>query len=345
MGSAMVTSLALRGMERHYGRDGIDVVEVAKHYGLPETLWSTLEQLIPLRTFVHLLESLGNLIQASDHTWQAGLHYDITQLGDTGKLISNSKTLGEALLTLRDFFNLLQSDAHLSVHITEQTTQVGYKILNPNIWPRRRDAEFTLGLIQGIVQRFTNERHYPCSAILEDSSEASRRLSQSLHFPCRTGGDSNEFHFPTQLLNSRPPVQILTENTTHSLRQRLQQQLTEKHRATPLYDRVRCHILRKLGQSQIDQAHIAQELGMSERTLRRKLADQGHSFQEILDNCRMQSAALSLQHSQLTQAEIALKMGFSEQSAFIRAFNKWFGETPREYQRRVQLSACVKPDL
>lgn len=342
MGSPMVTGLALHGIERHYGRIGIDVVEVAKTYGLPETLWDKLEQFIPLKTFVNFLEGLGQLIATPDYTWQAGLHYDVSDLGDTGKLISSSRTLGDALLALRDFFNLVQSDAQLSVQINEQTTKVTYKILNPDIWPRRRDAEFTLGLVQGIVQRFVVDKHYPCNVILEDGSAASRHLSQSLHFPCQTGGEHNEFHFPTPLLAAQPAVSLITETPTQALRQRLQMQLVQQARTTPLHARVRCCVLRKLGQGEVDQAHIANELGMSERTLRRKLAEQGHSFQAILDQCRMQNAAFSLQHSPLTQTEIALKLGFSEQSAFIRAFNKWFGETPREYQRRIRIATDNK---
>ena len=337
MPSARVTSLALRGMEQHFGRDGIDVLQVAQHYGLPDDLWVSHEQTISLKQFVRLLEGLGDLALLPDRTWQAGLHYNIAELGETGKLICSCKTLGDALLALRDFFNLLQSDAYLSVQINEQHTTVGYKILNTEIWPRRRDAEFTLGLVQGIVQRFVAPQSYPCSVILEDYSDASRLLSQTLHFPCHAGGDTNQFRFPTALLNTKQPISLApAEHPTQSLRQRLQQQLAQKHRTTPLTDRVRCCILRHLGNSDIDQAHIAQALGMSERTLRRKLAEEGHAFQEILDACRMQSAALNLEHSQLTQTEIALKTGFSEQSSFIRAFNKWFGETPTQYQRRIR---------
>lgn len=84
------------------------------------------------------------------------------------------------------------------------------------------------------------------------------------------------------------------------------------------------------------QAHIAQQLGMSERTLHRKLADHGVSFRALTDDARRHLAESLLANAGPTLAEIAFLTGFSEQSAFQRAFKRWSGQTPSAYRQQRQ---------
>jgi len=71
---------------------------------------------------------------------------------------------------------------------------------------------------------------------------------------------------------------------------------------------------------------------MSERTLQRHLAQAGLSFQALLDRSRQHLAEAYLQDPRLELAEIALLLGYSEQSAFQRAFKQWTGQTPRQWR-------------
>ncbi len=73
---------------------------------------------------------------------------------------------------------------------------------------------------------------------------------------------------------------------------------------------------------------IAERLAMSPQTLRRRLKDEGTSYQAIKDALREQMARFYLAKPALSVEEIALMMGFSEASAFHRAFKKWTGQTP-----------------
>lgn len=80
---------------------------------------------------------------------------------------------------------------------------------------------------------------------------------------------------------------------------------------------------------------IAQSLGMTPTTLRRRLDDEGESFQRIKDQLRRDMAIDYLCHSQKSVAAIASELGFSEASAFHRAFKKWAGASPKEYRLRA----------
>ena len=77
---------------------------------------------------------------------------------------------------------------------------------------------------------------------------------------------------------------------------------------------------------------IARRLGMSGRTLQRRLSDEGYSYQTLVDESRRQLAKRLLHQTDFSLVEVAFMTGFSEQSAFTRAFKRWAGQTPRSYR-------------
>jgi len=76
-------------------------------------------------------------------------------------------------------------------------------------------------------------------------------------------------------------------------------------------------------------ATIARRLNTTSRSLQRHLQAEGLSFQGLLDDARREAAQRHLQESSLTIAEIAYLLGYSEPSAFHRAFRRWTGQTPK----------------
>lgn len=71
---------------------------------------------------------------------------------------------------------------------------------------------------------------------------------------------------------------------------------------------------------------------MGGRTLQRRLSERGYSFQTLVDESRRQLAEQLLQQTDYSLAEVAFMTGFSEQSAFTRAFKRWAGQTPRSFR-------------
>ncbi len=81
---------------------------------------------------------------------------------------------------------------------------------------------------------------------------------------------------------------------------------------------------------------LADELHMTSATMRRRLHEEGASYQEIKDQLRRDLAIGYLSHSDRSVMDIALTLGFSERSAFHRAFRKWTGASPGEFRRGLQ---------
>ena len=81
---------------------------------------------------------------------------------------------------------------------------------------------------------------------------------------------------------------------------------------------------------------LAHSLQMSPRSLQRRLTEQGHSFQTLLGQTRQQLAEAYLRDANVELAEVALLLGYSEQSAFTRAFRQWTGQAPLQWRRQQQ---------
>ena len=82
--------------------------------------------------------------------------------------------------------------------------------------------------------------------------------------------------------------------------------------------------------------NIAERLRVSPRTLRRKLAEEGFTFQEAKNLARERRAKFLLANSKASLTDIAFELGYSELSAFSRAFRGWVGETPQSYRESIK---------
>lgn len=85
-----------------------------------------------------------------------------------------------------------------------------------------------------------------------------------------------------------------------------------------------------------DSKTIAARLHISPRTLRRRLAEEGYTFQETKNLARERRAKYLLANSNNSLTEVAFELGYSELSAFSRAFRSWVGETPQVYRDTIR---------
>ena len=99
--------------------------------------------------------------------------------------------------------------------------------------------------------------------------------------------------------------------------------------------RVQAALVEQLSHERVSGGSVAEALHMSERTLHRKLADVNSNFKAQLVETRRRLADHYILDNNLTLTEISLLLGFSEQSAFSRAFKNWTGSTPTETRQSV----------
>lgn len=117
------------------------------------------------------------------------------------------------------------------------------------------------------------------------------------------------------------------------MEQQAQNQLRDL-RGTTLAVRVITAIRQRLPQQTLTAASIAGMLGLSERTLRRHLQTEGHCLGDLLTQVRKELALHYLADRELSLMEIALLLGYAEQTSFTAAFKTWTGLPPGEYRLR-----------
>ncbi len=106
---------------------------------------------------------------------------------------------------------------------------------------------------------------------------------------------------------------------------------TSLREALPLHERVRELLRSELEHGSPTTERVAEQLKMSERTLRRRLSDRHTSLKEILDSLRRELSLELLSSPGATIEQVALRLGFSDATAFHRAFRRWTGKTPGEH--------------
>ena len=92
-------------------------------------------------------------------------------------------------------------------------------------------------------------------------------------------------------------------------------------------------IIRCLHEGQGDASVVANQMNISVRTLHRRLKDKNKVYRDVLKNIRKSMAIKYLSDHKLTLAEVALLLGYSDQSTFSRAFSTWYGKSPLRYKQ------------
>jgi AraC-like DNA-binding protein len=155
----------------------------------------------------------------------------------------------------------------------------------------------------------------------------------------------------TTLVLDRRSLDLPMARHTPGLYQRLQEQAArrlasrlpaETASATALARRI---IEDHLGERLLDLTVIAQHMGMSPRTLQRRLKDEGTTFQGLYDACRQQVARTELLEHATDMATIAAMLGYSEPANFYRAFRDWFGISPSEYRKQHRGAGGFDPGV
>ncbi|MEL6198975.1 MAG: helix-turn-helix transcriptional regulator, partial [Pseudomonadota bacterium] len=125
------------------------------------------------------------------------------------------------------------------------------------------------------------------------------------------------------------------ESVSEFFEAHLQETLGDLIEDSALAQRVRLEVTQSLSDGVPTLSDVASSLDMSGRTLQRRLAEQGHAYQDLVDAARRELSERLLRDTDYALAEIAFLAGFSEQSAFTRAFKRWAGQTPRSFRLKA----------
>lgn len=245
---------------------------------------------------------------------------------------ANTTTVGEALHKLCRFYRAVTDDVTLTIKTVGKEAHFTVELRRPEL----DVTHFVVETFMCIGFRFSSwlaGRVIPlryCSFTYQPTEN----LNEYVHlFPCEhrfSVPGLNVLVFSAEYLDL-PVLKTAFDVEGYSSRAPLD--LLNKLIGTDsLTHRVYAALSRKCEDDVQNSRVIASQMAMTEQTLRRKLRQEGNTFQKIKDNLRLDTALYHLANGKYTIAEISEKLGFSTPSAFSRAFKGWTGTAPETYR-------------
>ncbi|MGN2483285.1 Virulence-regulating protein VirS [Acinetobacter calcoaceticus] len=245
-------------------------------------------------------------------------------------LFLSSSTFGEGLQRALRYQTLLTDVFSLYLTINEDKA-----ILSGFEHPVRHYLECGIGIFLNFFKYITNNEFRPTHITLPYQQGASPETYQEMwECPVILDQTKGTIVFPSVLLNKTSPAaepELLKIHETLAEQQLLN---LEKHQLIHAIERLLSNGLLESGQ--FDQKLIAEQLNRNPRTLRADLQAINTNYEKILNQHREKLARRLLANTQETIDQIVYLTGFSEPSAFTRAFKRWTNETPSAYRHRKQ---------
>jgi len=291
------------------------------------------ELTVPLRNFVAMLELAAQRISAPRFGLRVGLAHTPAELGVLGYVLVHSPDLGAAVSNLQRYVGAHQQGADLTIEREDGLVRIGYRISDPSIQPRVQDAELTVAVGVALFRDLCTGGFRAHEVWFEHGApEDDAEHRELLGCPVRFAMPTNCLVVDEALLERPTPAPDAA--LLGILERHAEQLVQERQQASSLSEQVRVAIAERLKDGVPTLEGIARPLGMSEATLRRRLDDEDTSFRAELDAARHGLAIRYLGDANLTITEVAFLLGYSDGTAFHRAFKRWSGETPRAYRRR-----------
>lgn len=264
-----------------------------------------------------------------------GMQMRVSAHGYLGFAAMTSSTIREALEIALRFAPTRTSAIALRLHVDGEVCSL---VIDERVPLGAAREILILALIVGIEQigRALTGRDIEGSADVTFSRPASfERFEMVARGRLRFDQPSNQLVFPASTLDL--PIVLADPVARRLAQEQCERELDALGEQTNLAARVRA-LVPKPDRGFFSLEEIAAKVGLSPRTLKRKLAEQGTAFSELLEQQQRERALMLLRSPDLTLEDVADRVGYSDVANFTRAFRRWTGLTPGAYRR-----AAVKP--
>lgn len=250
-----------------------------------------------------------------------------------GYALMSSRNLGEGFERLERYQRIIAEGADLSFRRQPDGCLLSLRVHGDRLQPPRQSAECSLASLIALVRWITGKPIRPLEVRLAGEAPQDARPYAAL--------------FEAPLMFAQPQCAMLFSHADMSaalptanaelarLHDRFAGDYLARFESSRFSHQTRQVLCRLLPQGEPRREAVAEALHLSERTLQRRLQEEGSSYQQLLDDTRRELAQQYLAAPQMTLLEIAYLLGFAEPSNFFRAFRRWFGVTPGEYRERL----------
>jgi AraC-like DNA-binding protein len=257
---------------------------------------------------------------------------DLRELGLLYYVPASSASLGEALRRLARYSGIKNEGVKLR-YSGRNTMSVTFEYTGVSRLDDRQQIEFIVALLVRLCKRLAGRELRPTAITLMHHRPETPAAINGF-FGCKPtfGASADRVSYPKA--SERTPIPSADPFLNALLVKYCDAALSTRKRKSKQWRlHVENAIAPLLPHGQARKAEIAQRLGVSQRTLARRLASEGVSFVEVLDNLRFDLAKRYLQEPGLPTSQVGWLLGYKESSAFIHAFKRWTGKTPKQMRQ------------
>ncbi|WP_263264234.1 AraC family transcriptional regulator [Pseudomonas entomophila] len=307
-------------LDRVFGRAGIDPEQLAH---------PTLSLALP--NYCEVLEEAARQTGCEHFGLRYGEQFKPQALGLLGYVGLCSPTLEAALVNFAEAFPFHQHSTLIQLVDAGECYRFDYQIRHASIRERRHDAELTMGMAMNLVRHVLGDGWHPREVLFEhsrpDDGEQHRQVfGAQVRFdqPCNglliPKADIADHRMP----GSDPVLLMLVKDAIR--------QLGASAGDDGLFARVEAAIVGQLpaGEPTLEAVALAVDLGPA--TLQRRLREHGCCFSQLIEQVRQRLAQRYLREGVTSVTQLAGLLGYSETSAFSRAFRRWHGVSPRQWR-------------
>jgi len=303
--------------------EGFDLKAILDRAGIPESALEDTRTRLPKRKFQSLWQVASEVTGDPAIALRVSIMVKANTLGIIGYLASASESGRNAFELVKGLTPLLWENVDCDLESDGEVAFLRCSI-GSNPQASRFTTEYAIGLAITMSRVFGAARADPLEARFSYSAPAyADEYERILRLPIRFDAGEDGVLLPISMMDSLNP------SADAALRL-----LLERYAADQLAShRVRARILSMLPLGGLTADTVAAQFSMSNRTLRRRLQEEATSYQEILDDVRAELARHYLTKEKRGIDEVAFLLGFSDPSAFTKAFRRWTGQTPADFVR------------
>ncbi|MFD5949758.1 AraC family transcriptional regulator [Streptomyces collinus] len=337
-----IRAAAIRGIDRLIDDLGGDGAALLSEFGVSPSDLDSEHGLLPTVTAGRILRSATKRLDCPDLGLRLTAYQDMSMLGPLALAVGNCDTVGEGLDCASRFLYVHNQGIRLSrTQDPERYAGVGaveYRMLHPDIPYEPQTIDAGLGLLHRNLITMSGGYellgvHLPHPPLTDES--------------VYTGFFGAPVRFDTGRALLRVPTRLFAQPMSTPVNPELRRMVVEyleAHYTDPresVVTIVRSAVSRALGTAPARIDLVAGWLHMHPRTLQRRLAREGTSFQAIVDDVRKNAAHRLLTGTDMPFSRIASLVELAGQAALTRAARRWFGRTPTQIRRDARCAAAA----
>lgn len=328
--SARASSIYLRLLETAATRARVDFGAALDEVGIDREDARRADAWFPRDAIYRLWERLAELT----HDPAFGIHVAEAQVADpsTGGVVEyaarNAPTLADAYARVERYARLVLDGADYRFEWAEDSGVLSYALPDDPRGPPRIPVEWAVALWVVKGRALVGVDFAPVEVSFPHArSVDTAELDRVLRCPLQFGAERTRVVLARRDLER--PVVGADRGLSEVLDRYAEDLLAKIPSQTSIHDRVRHYLVRALSSGgDPSLPAIADALHVSARTLQRRLHDEGVSHRDLVDEIRRDFALRFVENAEMSIGEMTFLLGFSEPSAFLRAFRRWTGSTP-----------------